>query len=397
MQKERPKVGVGVLVIKEGKILLGKRKSSHGEGTWSPAGGHLEYGETIEECAKRELLEETGLKALSVKLGSWTNDVIDSKHYITIFALVEEFEGDPQLLEPNKCEGWQWFSKDSLPSPLFQPVTSFLSQKNELQTLLARLNQFYDERDWAQFHSPKNLVMNLACEVGELIEPFRWLTEEASYKISGKTLEDVKDEVGDVFQVLLHLCHKLGIDPVDSAEKKLTKTEKKYPIELSKGKSHKYTEYQMSHTIKTLPPKYFIGIELKTSNAPGRAEKEIPSHWEKFSKEGVFEKIPNKKSGEIFALYTNYEGDFTKPYSCIIGCEVTSLKDIPTKMVGKEIPSTTYAVFTAKGEFPYSVVKTWQEIWKSPLKRSYLGDFEMYPAHFDAAKNDVPIYISIKS
>lgn len=85
----RPKVGVGVLIINDSKMLLGKRKNSHGQGTWAPPGGHLEFGETLEECAKRELLEETGLIAESVKKLWFTNDIHlqEDKHYITIRAV----------------------------------------------------------------------------------------------------------------------------------------------------------------------------------------------------------------------------------------------------------------------------------------------------------------------
>ncbi len=78
----KPRVGVGILVIKEGKILLGQRKGAHGSGCYSPPGGHLEFKETVEQCAIRELIEETGLKPLSLQLGPWTQDVIDEhKHY----------------------------------------------------------------------------------------------------------------------------------------------------------------------------------------------------------------------------------------------------------------------------------------------------------------------------
>ena len=123
----KPRVDVGVIVVKEGKILLGKRKGAHGSGCYSPPGGDLEFKETVETCAKRELDEETGLIPLSIQLGSWTQDVIDEqKHYISLFALITEFEGEPQLLEPHKCEGWDWYLWDELPMPLFPPLTSLI-------------------------------------------------------------------------------------------------------------------------------------------------------------------------------------------------------------------------------------------------------------------------------
>lgn len=127
--KPRPRVGVGVVVIKDGRILLGKRKGAHGAGEWSFAGGHLEFGETVEECALRELAEETGLKALSIQIGPWVNDVIEeNKHYVTLFVFVDQFKGHLQLLEPDKCEGWEWFDWHSLPSPLFTPIRSLLKK-----------------------------------------------------------------------------------------------------------------------------------------------------------------------------------------------------------------------------------------------------------------------------
>lgn len=126
---KRPKVGVGIAVMKEGKILLGRRKGAHGSGAWSFAGGHLEYGEDVEACAKRELEEETGLKAVSLRLGPWVNDVIEEgKHYITLFVFVDQFEGTPELKEPEKCEGWQWFDLHALPTPLFPPVSSLIKK-----------------------------------------------------------------------------------------------------------------------------------------------------------------------------------------------------------------------------------------------------------------------------
>lgn len=126
---ERPKIGVGVIVVQNGKTLLGKRKGSHGSGHWAPPGGHLEFGETIEQCVERELLEETGIIPLSQKKGPWTNDIMGDKHYVTLWVFVHEFKGTPQLLEPHKCEGWEWFDWDELPQPLFLSVQNLIQQE----------------------------------------------------------------------------------------------------------------------------------------------------------------------------------------------------------------------------------------------------------------------------
>lgn len=129
-EKEPPRVGVAVFVKREGKVLLGQRKGAHGALTWATPGGHLEFGETVEACALRELLEETGLRARSIKLGPWVENIMENgtKHYITIFTIVDQFEGEPQLLEPHKCAVWEWFSWDSLPQPLFPSIVTFLEQ-----------------------------------------------------------------------------------------------------------------------------------------------------------------------------------------------------------------------------------------------------------------------------
>lgn len=128
---EKPRVGVAVFLKKDNQILLGKRKNAHGADTWAPPGGHLEFGESVEECAYRELLEETGLHALSIKPLTWTNNIIDgSKHYVTLFMLIDTWEGVLTLMEPNKCKGWHWFDIDKLPEPLFPSVQSFFEKES---------------------------------------------------------------------------------------------------------------------------------------------------------------------------------------------------------------------------------------------------------------------------
>ncbi len=116
-----------------------------------------------------------------------------------------------------------------------------------MKRLLDRMMAFYAERDWSQFHSPKNLAMNLGVEVGELMEHFRWLSEAQSY--TPEKMQGVRDEIGDVFIVLLHLAHTLNIDPIQAAHEKLSKIAIKYPVDKCKGLSHKYTAYQTQDQI----------------------------------------------------------------------------------------------------------------------------------------------------
>jgi len=114
------KVGVGVYIVRDGKVLFGKRKGAHAASTWAVPGGHLEFGESWEECAYREVAEEAGIEINNVRYGFVTNDIFkaDNKHYITIAMVADYVSGEAKVLEPEKCEGWDWFSWESLPSPL---------------------------------------------------------------------------------------------------------------------------------------------------------------------------------------------------------------------------------------------------------------------------------------
>lgn len=130
MENIRPKIWVGVIVCRDSKILLGKRKNSHGDGTWSFPGGHLEWGESWEECARRETLEEVGIELGELSFETATNDVFDpAKHYVTIFMKWDYKDGEVTNLEPEKCERWEWFSWENLPAPLFLPIQHLLEQK----------------------------------------------------------------------------------------------------------------------------------------------------------------------------------------------------------------------------------------------------------------------------
>ncbi len=101
-----------------------------------------------------------------------------------------------------------------------------------LDDLREKIRRFSAERDWEQFHSPKNLVMALSVEVSELVEHFQWLKENESERsdLSAATIAEVEEEVGDVFNYLLQLCDRLDIDPVAACSRKLTKNAAKYPV-----------------------------------------------------------------------------------------------------------------------------------------------------------------------
>ncbi|MCG6892867.1 MAG: NUDIX hydrolase [Desulfobacteraceae bacterium] len=124
------KVGVGVFIVREGSVLLGKRHGSHGAHTWALPGGHLQFGESIQRCAQREVLEETGIVVDSVRNVAFTNDVFTDEHlhYVTLFVMAEKWSGQPAVLEPAKCMGWSWFDWADLPTRLFLPLRNLIKQ-----------------------------------------------------------------------------------------------------------------------------------------------------------------------------------------------------------------------------------------------------------------------------
>jgi 8-oxo-dGTP diphosphatase len=132
--KKRPLVGVAVIVIKDNRVLLGQRKNAHGEGTWAFPGGHLEFNESIEDCAIREVFEETGMRIKNCRLGPYTNDIFanENKHYVTLFVIAEHDSGTPALKEPQKCQKWDWFAWPPDVQPHFLPIQNLLKQTFKL-------------------------------------------------------------------------------------------------------------------------------------------------------------------------------------------------------------------------------------------------------------------------
>ena len=127
------RVGVGCWVRNPtGKFLFGNRLSAHGNGMWAPPGGHLEFGESPEQCAARELYEETGILRVPTDFCviGVTNDIFPDKHYVTIHCRTDlNFTPQPVVREPDKCAGWYWLNLEHLPKNLFLSAQNLLNQK----------------------------------------------------------------------------------------------------------------------------------------------------------------------------------------------------------------------------------------------------------------------------
>jgi 8-oxo-dGTP diphosphatase len=129
---DTPKVGVGLIVLNEdGQILLLLRKGSHGTGTWSMPGGHFELWETEFDCCARELKEETNLDLVAMNHYGFANNIMikEGLHYVTLFYIVNKWDGELKNMEPNKCSEMGWFDLDELPEPLFGATKSVLKRE----------------------------------------------------------------------------------------------------------------------------------------------------------------------------------------------------------------------------------------------------------------------------
>ena len=115
------KIVCTIFLIQNDALLLGKRKNCYGEGTWGLPGGHLEYGESIIECAKRELKEELGIDALEFTLISVGEDITEHSHYVEIVLRLRQFTGEIQCMEPDRCYDWKFFTVSNLPEEIFEP------------------------------------------------------------------------------------------------------------------------------------------------------------------------------------------------------------------------------------------------------------------------------------
>jgi predicted transcriptional regulator YdeE len=142
-----------------------------------------------------------------------------------------------------------------------------------------------------------------------------------------------------------------------------------------------------------------VGISLRTTNENGQAMKEIPEFWHKFMENNIRDRISGIINHNIYALYTDYVSDHTKPYSMILGYEVSSLDNIPEDLTVKIIPTAKYVKFTAKGDLTKDAMyNSWKEIWNSEsvLNRAYTTDVEVYGKKaIDPTNGEADIFISV--
>ena len=130
----------------------------------------------------------------------------------------------------------------------------------------------------------------------------------------------------------------------------------------------------------TIAPFYVVGIAVKTSNANyDKLHNDMQMLWNKFFTEKIIDKIPNKLSHDIYSVYTDYEGDYSKPYLALLGCKVANLDNLPDNLVAKLVNGSTYSRTTIKGNLHQGVMfEAWQKIWNMDIPRNYMADFEVY-------------------
>lgn len=151
--------------------------------------------------------------------------------------------------------------------------------------------------------------------------------------------------------------------------------------------------------METISSFRLLGLSLrnKTSNENGQSGIDCGNLWQKFKIENYFEKIPGKLSNDIYAVYHNYEGDHTMPFSYFIGCMVMADLNVTDGFDSLTIPGGKYQIFKANGEMPSCVARTWEHIWTSDIPRAYQTDFEIYGEKSTNWSNaEIDIFISVK-
>ena len=145
-EKKKVGVGFGVMMLKNGKLLLGRRhddpiKASsllNGAGKWTMPGGKLDFGETFEQGAKREVLEETGIILNNLEVICVNQDMVETAHFVTIGLFSDDFSGEPKVMEPDEITEWRWFDLNNLPSPMYFPSAKVLDNYKQKKFYISK-------------------------------------------------------------------------------------------------------------------------------------------------------------------------------------------------------------------------------------------------------------------
>ncbi|MDF2989248.1 MAG: AraC family transcriptional regulator [Eubacterium sp.] len=154
---------------------------------------------------------------------------------------------------------------------------------------------------------------------------------------------------------------------------------------------------KMNYEVVQLGEKKVAGIQILTTNENGQAMADIGRVWGKFLQQGIYSSIPDKINSKSIGLYTDYEGDFTKPYNFVACCEIGQTEVLPDSMVMKTIPAGAYAKFIVTGQMQKAVGEFWSNLWSMELSRKYSCDFEEYQNNSEDVNNqEIHIYIALK-
>jgi len=149
----------------------------------------------------------------------------------------------------------------------------------------------------------------------------------------------------------------------------------------------------------TLEPFSIVGISLRTNMSDiAKLQEDMQGLWTRMVKDSIISKIPNKVSADIYSVYTEYEGDYTKPYTALLGCKVNSMDNLPDGLVGKSFPGGKYVKVTASGNIMNGIIgEAWRKIYSTNLDRSYVADFELYgQGAMNPINAQVDIFVSVK-
>lgn len=155
-------------------------------------------------------------------------------------------------------------------------------------------------------------------------------------------------------------------------------------------------EYQVKAAIDTLTSFDVVGVSVITDSE--KATDDINALWERFFKESIGQAVEHKQSDVIYAVYSDYEGDHTKPYRLTIGYRVAESNDVLDTLHHVQVQANDYAILSAAGKQPQALIETWKSVWESDLERLYATDFEVYgPRFFEDGVNEVLVHIGVKS